>query len=222
MGFLNNIVKGASLGLIDDFDGSEGAAAAGRQATADQIAESRRQFDIEQEAIRPFREIGLQNFQTLNALANSPDQTAEGRLQRIRNAFQSSPGFANRLNLGRDQIEQGAAAQGTLFSGNTLKGLERFRQNLASDEFNNFYNQYNQIADNRLNRIANLSNTGQTATSQLIDSGRNNSNNIIQAHGNLGQINAAASVAPFNSFLNLVNTGANLYGAGKKPGGGLW
>ena len=207
----DTLVTVGTLGVVNP--GQEDATEAQLQSTQDQIDESARQFDVEQENIRPFREVGLRNFQTLDAEANSSAQTVEGRLDRIRRTFKESPSFENNLKLGRDTIEQGAASQGTLFSGNTLKGLERFRHNLANEEFNTHTNLVNNLEDNRLNRIANLAGAGQTANAQLIDAGRNNSNNIINATQNRGDILAADATSGVNSFLNFVNTGANVVGA---------
>ena len=204
----DTLVTVGTVGIVNP--GQDDATEAQLAANRDQTAESARQFDVEQAAIAPFRDIGLQNFQTLNSEANSQSQTVEGRLDRIRRTFKESPGFQNRLELGKDTIEQGAASQGTLFSGNTVKGLERFRQDLAADEFNNHTNLVNNLEDNRLNRIANLAGTGTTANNQLIESGRNNSNNIINAAQNRGDILAADATSGVNSVLNFANTGANV------------
>jgi len=210
----DTLVTVGTFGLVNP--GQDDALDAQLRSNDAQTAESARQFDAEQAAIAPFRDVGLRNFQTLDQEANSQGQTVEGRLERIRRTFKESPGFQNKLELGKDTIEQGAASQGSLFSGNTVKGLERFRQDLATEEFNNHANTVNMLEDNRLNRIANLAGAGQTANSQIIESGRNNSNNIINAAQNRGDILAADATSGVNSFLNFVNTGANVVGALKK------
>lgn len=214
MGFISDVVKVGTGGLID-LDAGDDAAAAQLAATDKQIEENARQYDQTREDWMPFRDIGLQNFQNLNRLANSPDQTPEGRLARIRSSFQASPGFQNRLKLGLDQIQQGAAAQGTLFSGNTLKGMEDYRQNLASDEFNNYTNLYNSLNDTRLNRIAGLAGAGQASTAQITNAGQNYSNNLNQIYQNQGDIRAAQAMGPTNTLLNFANAGANIAGAFK-------
>lgn len=50
------------------------------------------------------------------------------------------PGYQFRLAQGRRAIEQGAAARGNLLGGGTLKGLTRYGQELASQEYGNAYN----------------------------------------------------------------------------------
>lgn len=66
------------------------------------------------------------------------------------NAFLQSSGFNRRLQEGQRAITNNAAARGELGSGATLAGLTRFGQNLASDEFANFFDQTGQIAERGL------------------------------------------------------------------------
>jgi hypothetical protein len=53
----------------------------------------------------------------------------------------NDPGYMARYQLGQDAIQRSAAAQGTLLSGGTLKGLQQAGQDYASSEYNNYYNQ---------------------------------------------------------------------------------
>lgn len=207
MSFLDTVATIGTLGVYNP--GQDDANDALLASNRDQVTESGRQFDVEQEAIAPFRDIGLSNFRRLNTEANAPGQTAEGRLDRIRRSFRESPSFQNRLTRGRDTIEQGANAQGSLFSGDTQKGLETFRQDLAAEDFDKHADRVDRYEDSRLNRFASLAGAGQVATNQIIESGRNNSNNIIQSLQNRGQIQAAGATAPVSSFLNFANTGIN-------------
>jgi hypothetical protein len=54
--------------------------------------------------------------------------------------FMNDPGYQARLKLGTDAIERGAAAKGTLLTGGTLKDLNQYAQDYASNEFGNVYN----------------------------------------------------------------------------------
>jgi hypothetical protein len=50
------------------------------------------------------------------------------------------PGYQFRLDEGLKGLERGAAAKGTLLTGGTLKGLQRYAQDYASGEFGNTFN----------------------------------------------------------------------------------
>jgi len=54
---------------------------------------------------------------------------------------EASPGYQTRLDTGRLTRERAASARGTLSSGGTLKALERYAQDYASNEYSNVYGQ---------------------------------------------------------------------------------
>jgi hypothetical protein len=54
-------------------------------------------------------------------------------------ALQASPGYQFRLGEGLKALERSAAARGTLLTGGTLKGLNRYAQDVASNEYGNQY-----------------------------------------------------------------------------------
>lgn len=56
--------------------------------------------------------------------------------------FNESPSYQFRRQQGMDGIQSSAAAQGGLLSGSTLKALNNYNSNLASQEYGNAYNQY--------------------------------------------------------------------------------
>lgn len=196
--------------LLNDITGSEDAANAMLTANEQSIAALTDMFNTSVELQEPFREIGLESLQQLQGEVNQ--LTPESRLAAIQNAFQTSPGFQNRLRLGLDQVEGSAAARGSLFSGNTLKGLEDYRQNLAANEYNNFFNQYSGIADNRLNRLAAMGGVGQTATNNLTNLNTMQGQNLSNMFMNQGNINAGLSMAPFNSLLSIANVAGQFAG----------
>lgn len=113
--------------------------------------------------------------------------------------FEADPGYAFRQQEGMKGIEGGAAARGSLLSGGALKAIQKYGQDLASQEYGNAYGRYNADQTNQYNRLAGLVNTGQGATNQLTNAagnlGSNLSSNIIgagnaQAAGQIGQANA--------------------------------
>ncbi|WP_151805375.1 DNA transfer protein p32 [Acinetobacter junii] len=56
--------------------------------------------------------------------------------------FEESPSYQFRKEQGMDGIQSQAAAGGGLLSGATLKALNNYNSNLASQEYDNSYNQY--------------------------------------------------------------------------------
>lgn len=54
--------------------------------------------------------------------------------------MKNDPGYQFRLNQGLQALQQSAAAQGLLRTGGTLKNIEDYGQNTASQEYQNVYN----------------------------------------------------------------------------------
>jgi hypothetical protein len=90
----------------------------------------------------------------------------------------NDPGYQARLALGEQALQRSAAAQGNLLSGGTLRDVNTFAQDYASNEYQNVYNRslqnymtgYNVFQNNQANlynRLAGLAGTGQTTAGQL-------------------------------------------------------
>jgi len=128
------------------------------------------------------------------------------------NNLSQDPGYQFRLEQGRKAIEGSAAARGSLNSGATLKALERYGQDYASNEYQNAYNRDYQ----RLSQVAGL---GANANSNLMSaSGQYGTNlaSLLSGYGNavsnnitgLGNANAAAQISQANRGANLLGQGA--------------
>jgi hypothetical protein len=111
---------------------------------------------------------------------------------------QNDPGYQFRLQQGLQALENSAAAQGGLLSGNTGQALEGYAQNYASGEYNNVYNRalqqyqqnyniFQQNQNNQFNRLAALSGIGQTAAGQLNSAGQGAAGNVGNILLNSGQ-----------------------------------
>lgn len=78
--------------------------------------------------------------------------------------FQQSPGYQFQLDQGIRAVESGAAAQGMLHSGATLKALQDRGNGLAAQEFGNYYNRLMGMVQNGQNSAAGVGASGvQTA-----------------------------------------------------------
>jgi len=113
----------------------------------------------------------------------------------------SDPSYQFRLQQGQDAIQSGAAARGGLLSGATLKALQGYGQDMASQEFSNAYNRFNADQTNQYNRLSNLVGLGQNAAAQQGNAGMQTAqavaNNTMaganaQAAGQIASANAKA------------------------------
>jgi hypothetical protein len=133
----------------------------------------------------------------------------------------SDPSYQFRLQQGQDAIQSSAAAQGGLLSGATLKALQNYGQESASQEYSNAYNRFNADQTNRYNRLSNLVGIGQNAAAQVGNAGAQTAqavaNNTMAgansiAAGQVGSANAWAGAA------NNLGSMAAAYGIMNKKG----
>lgn len=128
-------------------------------------------------------------------------------------AFYQSPDYQFRLNQGLNAVQNSAAAQGGLYSGNALRGINEFAQGSAAAEFGNYVNR--QLA---------LAGMGQAATTQAGNAAMTtgtNVGNLLLAQGNA---RASGIVGQANAVVGGVNDLASLYGMYRggffdRPGG---
>lgn len=125
------------------------------------------------------------------------------------------PSYQFRVNQGNNAIQGSAASQGGLLSGATLKALQNYGQESASQEYQNAYNRFNADQTNQYNRLSNLVGIGQNAAAQTGNAGTQTAqaiaNNTMQGANSqaAGTIAAGNSVANgFGSLLGLAGTAA--------------
>ena len=109
--------------------------------------------------------------------------------------FQASPGYQWELGQGLRAVDAGAAAQGMLRSGATLKAEQTYGQGLADQEFGNYYNRLSGLAGQGLTGLGGAGNAtanmfGNLLTAQGGIAGANQ-NLIAQETGNATGQNAA-------------------------------
>ena len=192
--------------------GSSAKSAAKVQASsADRAADlQQQQFERQVELQTPFREAGLRALPELEAASR---YTPFGMDQ-----FQQDPGYAFRMSEGMKQLERSAAARGGLLSGGALKGIQRFGQDLGSQEYQNAFNRYQTERNARLNPLQSLAGVGQTATNQLGAAGR-------EYGSSAGSIMSGQGINSANALLAGQQARSSSYGQlgsalGKYLGGG--
>lgn len=131
--------------------------------------------------------------------------------------FEADPGYAFRQAEGMKALERSAAARGGLLSGSMLKGIQRYGQNLASDEYTNAFNRYQIERNARLNPLQSLAGASQTATNVLTGAAGNLGQSLSNAYGaaGAGQANAAmaAGQARASGYVGSANAMAGALGS---------
>jgi len=155
-----------------------------------------------------------------------------------------APGYAFRLKQGQGQVGAAANLAGGTMSGNTLRGLQDYTQNFASNEYGNALKQYmdqyslglnSHIAQsaqsfnqsqtgqtNIYNRLASLAGLGQTSLGQTTGPGVISAGQVGTNLVNAGTAQASGQVGVANALTGGSNTLSNLYMANNLTGGKLF
>jgi hypothetical protein len=178
--------------------------AASTQAAAAQqgIAAQERMFERQTELQEPWRKAGEEALNKLIPLASN--YTPFGM-----NQFQQDPGYAFRLSEGMKALDRTAAARGGLLSGSTLKGAQRYGQEMGLQEYMNAFNRYQTERNAQLNPLQSLAGVGQTATNALSGMAGQMGQNYATGYGNIGQARASGYVGGANALNSAIGTGLN-------------
>lgn len=181
-------LAGAAIGANAASDAAETQGAAADRANQTQL----QMFNQQRADQEPWRRAGVSALSDLGNADFKRDFTAAD--------FQKDPGYDFRMAEGQKALERSAAARGGLQSGGTLRGLARYGQDYASNEYNNAYTRFNADRDRRFNRLSSIAGLGQTANAQNAASGQNYANNY--GANTMGAANArgAAGIAGANAW----------------------
>lgn len=211
MSFVTAALIGGGAAIVGGALAGRGASkAAGVQAAAAERASEleREMFERNIELNKPFREAGITALNKLVPLAT--EYTPFGMQQ-----FQQDPGYSFRMSEGMKGLERSAAARGGLLSGATLKGIQRFGQDLGSQEYQNAFNRYQTERNARLNPLQSLAGVGQTTSQQLGAAGTQMAGNV----GNLMTGGAAARASGYvggaNALTGALSGATNMYMQGQ-------
>lgn len=123
--------------------------------------------------------------------------------------LENEPGYRFGLQQGQQAIDRSAASRGNLYSGATLKGLQRFGQDYGGTKFNEAYNRDSTNKNRLFNMLSGVAGTGQTATGQVANAGQNYSNNAASMMLGTGNVRAATGIAQGNAWQNALNQGVS-------------
>jgi hypothetical protein len=209
-----NVIIPAAAALIGGRQSAKAAQSAANTSAAasDRAAEVQREmFERNVELNAPFREAGVN---ALNKLVPLTDYQNFGMDQ-----FRADPGYGFRMSEGMKGLERSAAARGGLLSGGTLKGIQRFGQDLASQEFQNAFNRYGIERERRMAPLQSLAGVGQTTSQQLGAAGTGFANTLGNIGMNQANVQGNAAMARASAYGDTTNQLANL--AGRYYGGGF-
>jgi hypothetical protein len=192
---------------------SNRAATAQRNAARDAAAAQEQAYARQEELQEPFRQAGLtaQN-RLMDYLALSENKTAPGYGKYARDFsmadYTADPGYGFRMSEGMKALERSAAARGGLLSGATLKGIQRFGQDLASQEYMNAFNRYQANRANQLNPLQSLMGAGQTSTNVLTGAAGQTGQGMANTAMAGGQARASGYMNMANALNQGLSTGA--------------
>jgi hypothetical protein len=199
----------AGLGAVAGIYAGNKAASAQRRAAAEanNRIEAGKSGAIEQ--LSPYSEYGRQAFTPLSALMfgtkfNEDTGEFKGNLTNEERLayFQEDPGYQYQLEQGIGALDRSAAASGMLDSGNTMKAVQQYGQDLANQS-------YSAYIDNLL---------GQLGYAQQADT--NIANTITGAANTMANYSYAGGMANAAKYANLSNAAFNIAGQAAGVSGG--
>ena len=184
-----SIVGSAVVSGVVSSNASKSAANAQQQAAQQSTDAQLQMYNQTRQDQAPWRAAGEGALNRLNAFSTGD-----------RSSFYTSPNYDFTRSEGQRGIQQTAAARGGLRSGNALKALSEYNQNLASGQVNNWWGQQ-----------AGLAGVGQSATNATDQFGQASANNISNNLMQSGDARASGIMGSANSWSNSLNSGLNNY-----------
>jgi hypothetical protein len=160
-------------------------------------------FERQAELSEPWRKAGEQALNKLIPLTDYQNFDMD--------QFRADPGYSFRMSEGMKGLERSAAARGGLLSGATLKGIQRFGQDLGSQEYMNAFNRYQTERAARLQPLQSLAGVGQTTAHQIGQAGMYAAQNIGETQMSGAAARASGYVGSANALTGALNTGLNYY-----------
>jgi hypothetical protein len=185
--------------------GAKKAANVQAQAAQDAQASNERMLERQIGLQEPFRQAGMtaqDEIMKLLGIGGDASAADYGSLAKPfgMEQFEQDPGYAFRQSEGMKALERSASARGNLLSGGTLKGIQRFGQDLASQEYGNAFNRYQIERSARLNPLQSLMGSGQSATNTMTGNIGQSSQNEQANIYNAGQARASGYVGSANAL----------------------
>lgn len=121
----------------------------------------------------------------------------------------SDPGYQFGMDQGMRALQGSAAARGGLYSGATMKALNKFGNDYATTKFGDVFNRKQTVIGNNFNRAMGAAGMGQAGVQQTQQAGTNYANNVSQNLLSNANFQGAAGMAQANAWGNLLNRGSS-------------
>jgi hypothetical protein len=200
-------IVGAIIGADSASDAAETQARATNNATKLQ-REMWQQTQADNAPALAARNQAINQLQALFGIGGNTGAAGYGSLTKQFTGadLANDPGYQFTRDQGLAGIQNTAAARGGLYSGATLKALNKFNSGLADQTFNTAYNRDQQSKNQQANFLSNLAGLGSSISSGTQAVGQNYAANV----GNLLTSNAnaqgAAGIARGNIWGNALNS----------------
>jgi hypothetical protein len=199
---------GAGAGLV----GSSMQARAARKAADTQaaaadraMAQEREMYDISREDLAPYREQATRPLETSERMPLFTSQFGDEQL-----AQYLDPSMEFRRRLGEQTTARMLNVGGGAISGNTLRGLEDYGQNLASTEYGNAFNRFQNERTNIYNTLANIAGMGQGAVNTGVTAGQNFAGQQTALITGQAAAQAAGGVGAANAYSGALGNVGNM------------
>jgi len=208
----SSIIGGAMQGRA-----AKKAANAQAAAAAEATRLQREMYDQQRAMQAPYQQAGItgQNrFMELLGLGDNTGASDFGRYGRdfAMSDYEADPGYAFRLAEGNKALERSAAARGMVLSGQMFKGLQRYGQDMASQEYQNAFNRYQTNRTNQLNPLQGLMGAGQGAANVMTGAAGELGTQIGENAMGAGNARASGYVGSANAYANALSGAANAFG----------
>ena len=217
---------GAAVGAaINAYSSNRASSAARKAGDADRaqqrlsLEEQKRQYDIGQENLRPYREAGGRGLETYEGMLEQDNLAKWGGFSL--DQMQEDPGYQFRLQQGYQGLDRMAARGGNRFSGSRAIGLMQYGQQMGAQEFGaardrSFQDYQTRRGEGmfRLGQYANLAQMGQQASGAASNLGSAYANavtGINQSIGSSFQASGNARAAGYLGMGNAVTSGLAAY-----------
>lgn len=175
------------------------------------------QFNQTQANLQPFintGQVSLANLSSLLGLPSTPGGTANPNAPLVApfnpSNLAQTPGYQFTLGQGINAVQNSAAAQGGVNSGNTLQALTQYGQGLASTTYQQQLNDYMAQQQQLFSMFNTVGAQGQNAATAVGQVGANTANTIGSNLIGAGNASAAGGVSSSNAVTGGLNNIAQL------------
>ena len=182
---------------------------AARKAGKDAAAATDRANQLQQEQFYQTREDNMPLMDLRNALLPRIQSMALQDVGVTPSQVMAEPGYQFGLSDGLKGVQNTAAARGGLYSGATLKALNRYNSDYATTKFNDAFNRQQTQFGNQFNRLTGAAGMGQAGVNQINAAGQTMAGNVGNNILSNANFQGAAGMSQANAWGNLLNRGSS-------------